>query len=147
MTGLTHRAMAMLRAVGAGRGELSGGSEPDLFIDGLPCCDQTMAHMLAHTGLLRPARRVTLTERVRAELTEAGHAQVHQQLAAAWSQGLGELLLPSAPRRNARLREEVRLVAANRLHVVAQRQTARLRFAFGTRLCSGCDYQMRPRCT
>ncbi|KAA2264774.1 hypothetical protein F0L68_06725 [Solihabitans fulvus] len=71
---LTFRARAMLRAVAAGRGELSGGSEPDLYVDGLSCSDQVAAHELAHAGLLRPAQPASLSERVRAELTEAGAA-------------------------------------------------------------------------
>lgn len=69
---LSHRARAVLRAVGAGRCEISGGSEPDLFVDGLAFCDQLLAHALSHAGLLRPTRLARLGDRVVAELTAAG---------------------------------------------------------------------------
>lgn len=52
---LPHRALAMLRAVQAGRAELTDSCEPDLRVDGLACCDQAMARDLAHAGLLRTA--------------------------------------------------------------------------------------------
>jgi hypothetical protein len=51
-TPLPHRAIAMLRAVAAGHAELTDSSEPDLRFDGLPCCDQAMAHDLVHAGLV-----------------------------------------------------------------------------------------------
>lgn len=70
----TARVMAILRAVAAGRAELMWSCEPDLFIDGLCCCDQYTAHQLAHGGLIRPNAPVLLGQRVRAELTAAGHA-------------------------------------------------------------------------
>jgi hypothetical protein len=54
-TSLPHRAIAMLRAVAAGRAELTDSREPDLRVDGLPCCDQPMAHDLVHAGLMVPA--------------------------------------------------------------------------------------------
>ena len=75
-TPLPHRAIAMLRAVAAGRAELTDSSEPDLRVDGLPCCDQAMAHDLAHAGLLvaagpktawMPARLTPSGERALAE--------------------------------------------------------------------------------
>jgi hypothetical protein len=68
---LSHRAMAMLRAVAAGRAMMSGSCEPDLFIDGVACCDQMTAHVLAHAGYIRPS---SAGDRVPAELTEAGRA-------------------------------------------------------------------------
>jgi hypothetical protein len=68
---LSHRAMAMLRAVAAGRATMSGSCEPDLFIDGVACCDQVTAHVLAHAGYLRPS---CPGDRVPAELTESGRA-------------------------------------------------------------------------
>ncbi|GGP57657.1 hypothetical protein [Saccharothrix coeruleofusca] len=71
---LSGRARAMLRAVAAGRAELSGGREPDLYVDGLPCCDQMVTHDLVHAGLLRARAVVGLGERADAELTEAGKA-------------------------------------------------------------------------
>jgi hypothetical protein len=71
---ITSRALAMLRAVSDGRGELVCSREPDLLIDGLGCCDQFTAHRLAQAGLIRPAVRGAIGERVRAELTVAGRA-------------------------------------------------------------------------
>ncbi|MGH3797357.1 MAG: hypothetical protein ACRDSP_21000 [Pseudonocardiaceae bacterium] len=62
----------MLRAVSDGRGELVCSCEPDLLIDGLGCCDQFTAHRLARAGLIRPAIRGAVGQRVRAELTLAG---------------------------------------------------------------------------
>ena len=52
---LPHRALAMLRAVQAGCAELTDSCEPDLRVDGLACCDQAMAHHLAHAGLVAVA--------------------------------------------------------------------------------------------
>jgi hypothetical protein len=69
--------MAMLRAVAARRAQMSCSCEPDLFIDGFACCDQMTAHALARGGYIQPAETVgltTVTLRVPAELTEAGHA-------------------------------------------------------------------------
>ncbi|GHG56126.1 hypothetical protein GCM10017788_07200 [Amycolatopsis acidiphila] len=63
---LSHRAMAMLRAVADGRAVMSSSCEPDLFIDGVPCCDQMTAHALAHGGYIRAAGGGS------AELTAAG---------------------------------------------------------------------------
>ena len=37
--GTTARGIAMLRAVAAGRAKVTRSAEPDLFVDGLPCCD------------------------------------------------------------------------------------------------------------
>ncbi|MGH3910672.1 MAG: hypothetical protein ACRDRM_07550 [Pseudonocardiaceae bacterium] len=71
---LSCRALAMLRAVSDGRGELVCSCEPDLVIDGLGCCDQYTAHQLAGAGLIRPAIRGAVGQRVRAELTGAGQA-------------------------------------------------------------------------
>lgn len=71
---LTYRARAMLRAVEAGRARVSLSCEPDLFVDGLPCCDQQVAHTLARAGLLRPAGPGRVGERVPAELTGRGRS-------------------------------------------------------------------------
>ena len=73
---LSGRAKAMLRAVAAGRAQLTGGCEPNLYVDGLPCCDQMVTHDLVHAGLLRARRAVGLNERTDAELTEAGRAAI-----------------------------------------------------------------------
>ena len=69
---LTHRHLAMLRAVGAGRCELSYSCEPDLFIDGRTSCDQVAAHLLAKLGLIRPTITGAIGQRVPAQLTRAG---------------------------------------------------------------------------
>ncbi|MFC6089270.1 hypothetical protein Q5530_09480 [Saccharothrix sp. BKS2] len=73
---LSGRARAVLRAVAAGRAQLTGGCEPDLYIDGLPCCDQMVSHDLVRAGLLRGRREVGLYERTEALLTEAGRAAI-----------------------------------------------------------------------
>lgn len=69
---LSHRAFALLRAVGAGRAEMTCSSEPDLFVDGLACCDQSTAHHLAHDGLIEPVEVVSLGCLIRARLTTRG---------------------------------------------------------------------------
>ncbi|HEY2059431.1 hypothetical protein [Amycolatopsis sp. NBC_01480] len=69
---LTNRSLAMLRAVAAGRADLGAGSEPDLRVDGLPCCDQPAAHRLFHDGLVRPAGPARPGQWTPAELTAAG---------------------------------------------------------------------------
>ncbi|MFD9890294.1 hypothetical protein ACFWY9_13200 [Amycolatopsis sp. NPDC059027] len=78
---LTHRAIAMLKAVAAGRATMSCSCEPDLFIDGFACCDQMTAHALAHAGYIRPATE-TATGWVPATLTEAGQAAIAVKVAA-----------------------------------------------------------------
>lgn len=83
LDGLNHRALAMLRAVDAGRAELSCSQEPDLFIDGVPCCDQFTAHALAHDGLIEPAYSANIGQRVPATLTPAGLAAIAPAPAAA----------------------------------------------------------------
>jgi|SRR6266540_3757697 hypothetical protein len=71
---LTHRAFAVLRAARAGRVHMSLGCEPDVFVDGLACCDQPRARALVHAGLLRATRPGRIGERVPAVLTEAGYS-------------------------------------------------------------------------
>ncbi|GAA3038872.1 hypothetical protein [Actinokineospora globicatena] len=68
---LSHRARAMLRAVAEGRAHLASGTEPDLYIDGVPCCDQFTAHLLTHDGLIT-ATHGRFGELVPATITEAG---------------------------------------------------------------------------
>lgn len=68
------RSLAMLRAIGHGRAEISLSCEPDLFVDGLPCCDQFTARQLAHGGLVQPARLGLIGQRVPARLTLAGRS-------------------------------------------------------------------------
>jgi hypothetical protein len=67
---LSHRDRAILRAVAAGRCQISGGACAALTVDGLSCCDQFVAARLAGAGLIaapgpqpEPAR-----------LTESGQA-------------------------------------------------------------------------
>lgn len=72
--GINCRIVAMLRAVSAGRAELSLSSEPDLFVDGLACSDQPAAHTLVRTGLIRAARPGRFGEHVPAILTSQGRA-------------------------------------------------------------------------
>lgn len=64
--------VSMLRAVAAGRGELSVSSEPDLFVDGLACSDQPTAHALVRAGLIRSARPGGFGVRVPAVLCDPG---------------------------------------------------------------------------
>ncbi|MFF5987561.1 hypothetical protein [Prauserella flavalba] len=71
---LSVRAMAMLRAIAAGRAEMACSSEPDLFFDGLASCDQSTAHLLSHYGLIRPARPGLLGQRVPVQLTDAARS-------------------------------------------------------------------------
>jgi len=71
---VNHRMLAMLRAVDAGRAQLTCSTEPDLFVDDMPCCDQFTARMLAHQGLIRPGRPGLPGQRVPAVLTTAGRA-------------------------------------------------------------------------
>ncbi len=73
---LSGRAKAVLRAVAAGRAQVTGGREPDLYIDGLPCCDQAVPRDLVRAGLLRARRAVGFDERTEAELTDAGRAAI-----------------------------------------------------------------------
>jgi hypothetical protein len=78
-----HRVLAMLRAVAAGRAQVTCSAEPDLFVDGVPCCDQFTAHALAHEGLVRPGQPCSIGQRVPAVLTRAGRALVTGAQAAA----------------------------------------------------------------
>lgn len=74
--GLSHRALAMLRAIAEGRAEITVSQEPDLFVDGLPCSDQSAAHALAHAGLVVRSRAGAPGSRVPALLSEAGQNMV-----------------------------------------------------------------------
>ena len=71
-TTLSGRDRAILRAVAAGGAELQLGAEPDLFLDGRCCCDQTAAHQLVHAGLIAAATLGVVGRRVAAVLTPAG---------------------------------------------------------------------------
>ncbi|MGX7826661.1 hypothetical protein ACTG9Q_16370 [Actinokineospora sp. 24-640] len=79
---LSHRARAMLRAIAAGRAQLRCGREPDLYIDGVPCCDQFSAHELIHDGLVATGAG-RFGQFVPAALTAAGSAALDTRTAAA----------------------------------------------------------------
>jgi hypothetical protein len=69
---LSGRDRAILRAVAAGRAELRLGTEPDLFLDGRCCCDQSAAHHLVRVGLIAATPLELVGQRVAAALTPAG---------------------------------------------------------------------------
>jgi hypothetical protein len=83
ITTLNHRERATLRAVAGGHAEISCSCEPDLFIDGLSCCDQSTVHRLAREGLIAPAHPGKCGQRVPALLTEAGSHALGEVLATA----------------------------------------------------------------
>ncbi|MEU3274222.1 hypothetical protein ABZ639_25560 [Saccharomonospora sp. NPDC006951] len=68
------RALAILRAIAADRAEMTCGSEPDLFFDGLACCDQSCAHLLSRHGFVEPSRPGAAGQRVPARITATGTA-------------------------------------------------------------------------
>jgi hypothetical protein len=71
-TTLSGRDRAILRAVAAGGAELQLGTEPDLFLDGRCCCDQTAVHQLVRAGFIAAATLGLVGQRVAAALTPAG---------------------------------------------------------------------------
>jgi hypothetical protein len=71
---LTGRERAILRAVAAGGAELTGGSEPDLLLDGRYCCDQGAVHRLVRAGLIAPVGGGVVGDRFPARVTGAGLA-------------------------------------------------------------------------
>ena len=73
---LSVRDRAILRAVERGRAELVWGSEPDLYIDGRFCCDQSAAHRLVRAGLIAPAVEGGVGERLPAMITTAGRLEL-----------------------------------------------------------------------
>ncbi|HET9142185.1 hypothetical protein [Actinophytocola sp.] len=54
ITQLSHRDRAILRAVAAGRCQISGGACTALLIDGVGCCDQFAGARLTREGLIAP---------------------------------------------------------------------------------------------
>jgi hypothetical protein len=54
-TVLNHRDRAVLRAVAAGRCQITGGACASLLIDGLSCCDQMVGPRLTQAGLIAAA--------------------------------------------------------------------------------------------
>lgn len=77
------RVRAILRAVAAGRVHITCSSEPDMYIDGLPHCDQFIAHDIARFGLIQPTRPGLLGQRVPARLTAKGLAVLAEKRTAA----------------------------------------------------------------
>lgn len=71
---LNNRERATLKAVGQGRAEITCSCEPDLFVDGVPCCDQFTAHRLARFALVIPLYAGRTGERVPAVLTDAARS-------------------------------------------------------------------------
>ncbi|WP_396287165.1 hypothetical protein [Amycolatopsis sp. PS_44_ISF1] len=69
---LSYRERATLAAVAAGRAQISFSCEPDLFVDGLSCCDQSAIRRLVRLGLVEPATAGPRGQRVAAVLTTAG---------------------------------------------------------------------------
>jgi hypothetical protein len=69
---LTFRDRAILRAVAGGGAELTGGAEPDLFLDGRCCADQPAAHRLARAGLIAGVGSGAPGSRAAARLTSVG---------------------------------------------------------------------------
>lgn len=70
---LNHRERSILQAVAQGRVEMSCSCEPDLFIDGIACCDQFTAHRLARLNLVQPQRVGRPAGRVPALVTAVAH--------------------------------------------------------------------------
>jgi len=66
---LTHRALALLRAVRVGRGVLVCGRIPHLLVDGLHVCDSDTFTL---AGLIAPSIPGQVGMRVLARLTDAG---------------------------------------------------------------------------
>jgi hypothetical protein len=72
---LTGRSLAILRAVAAGRVQLTLGREPGLLVDGIACCDQFAAHVLVQDGLIAATTSTHGPARLApAMLTRAGTA-------------------------------------------------------------------------
>jgi hypothetical protein len=71
-TAPSYRDLALLRAVAAGRAQITRSRVPDLFVDGIACCDQIAAGRLARSGLIEPSVPAVLGERVPARLTALG---------------------------------------------------------------------------
>ncbi|MBB5157612.1 hypothetical protein [Saccharopolyspora phatthalungensis] len=73
---LNNRERATLRAVAAGRVQITCSCEPDLYIDGVAFCDQQTARHLVHHGFMRPAEPGRPGDLVAAELTGSGTEQL-----------------------------------------------------------------------
>ncbi|MFD8500289.1 hypothetical protein [Amycolatopsis sp. NPDC059657] len=73
LTTISHRDRSVLRAVAAGRCEISGCAGGSLVIDGIGCCDQFVGPRLVQAGLIAAITPgpVRLTESGRALLEAA----------------------------------------------------------------------------
>lgn len=80
---LSGRERAILRAVAGGAAELSGGAQPDLFLDGRCCCDQAAARRLVRLGLVVTAVIALAGQRVPARVTPDGWALLGTSVPAA----------------------------------------------------------------
>lgn len=69
---LSHRDRAVLRAIAAGRCEISADAGISLVIDGVHCCDQFIGRRLAQAGLIAATR----SRPGPARLTPSGQALV-----------------------------------------------------------------------
>jgi hypothetical protein len=67
---------AILRAVAAGRVEITCSCEPNLFVDGLVFCDQYAARLLVHNDLIQQATPGLVGRRVPARLTAAAYSAI-----------------------------------------------------------------------
>lgn len=76
---LNRRQLAVLVATAEGRCELSSSCEPDVFVDGLCCCDHSVGGLLLRAGLVRRATLTLADQRVPVEVTELGYALLAQQ--------------------------------------------------------------------
>lgn len=56
VTTISHRDRSVLRAVAAGRCELSACAGGSLMIDGIGCCDQFLGSRLTQAGLIASVR-------------------------------------------------------------------------------------------
>jgi hypothetical protein len=73
---LSARDRAILRAVANGSAELVWGAEPDLYLDGRYCCDQSAVHRLVRAGLIAPAVEGIIGQRLPAVVTTAGRLEL-----------------------------------------------------------------------
>lgn len=100
--GLVRRHVAMLRAVDAGRAEITTSRSPDLYVDGRCCTDHAATVLLATAGLVTTTTSPSgPCARVPACLTDAGRAALAAALMSrparpdAWQQNPWRVGVPS----------------------------------------------------
>jgi hypothetical protein len=76
---LSDRAAAILRTIAQGRATISSSCEPDLFVDGLPCCDQQTVRGLARAGLLTRTEHADAIAPVRLTALGAAALAAHRR--------------------------------------------------------------------